>query len=182
MGSAVTVGWQQPTLPLSSEALCIDKSAELDRCAENFMVRPAPSAEDTNTNFCFVLIPHPAPKVSSLGAVNVSGPKNSTRSLVVFFGCNRYDCSRLTPQPNAIPRKSMASFHIVLRTRSRQKSQALRMLLTSGVIRSAAVDPPRMAIPQPQIGSPRILSPDKPGYARFVHTSQHAHRMSVLAQ
>ena len=75
----------------------------------------------------------------------------------------------------------MASFHIVLRTRSRQKSQALRMLLTSGVIRSAAVDPPRMAIPQPQIGSTRIL-PDKPGYARFVHTSQHAHRMGVLAQ
>jgi hypothetical protein len=39
----------------------------------------------------------------------------------------------------------MALFHRVIRTRTQQKSQALRMLLTSGVIRSATVDPPCMA-------------------------------------
>ncbi len=58
------------------------------------MVKPAPSAEDININLCFVLRPHPAPKVSSLGAVNVSEPKNSTRSLVAFFGCSRHDSFR----------------------------------------------------------------------------------------
>ena len=75
----------------------------------------------------------------------------------------------------------MASAHKVLCTRTRQKSHALRMLLTSGVIRSAAVDPPCMATSQPQIGSPRILSPQKPGYARLIHATDRAHRMGVLA-
>lgn len=55
------------------------------------------------------------------------------------------------------------------------------MLLTSGVIRSAAVDPPCMAAPRAQTGSPRILSTDKPEFARLIHTTDQAHRKGVLA-
>ena len=55
------------------------------------------------------------------------------------------------------------------------------MLLTSGVIRSATVDPPYMATSQPQIGSQCILSPQNPGFAQLIHSTDRAHRMGVLA-
>ena len=146
------------------------------------MVKPAPSAEGENTNLCFVLRPHPAPKVSSLGAVNVSEPKNSTRSLVAFFGCSRHDSFRFHAHTTlSVIRGSMASSQQVLRKRTRQKSHALRMLLTSGVIRSADVDPACMTTPRSQTGSPHILSPEKPGHARLIHTTNHLHRTDVLA-
>lgn len=74
----------------------------------------------------------------------------------------------------------MAISPTVLRRRTRQKSKALLMLLTSGVIRSAAVDPPCMTAPRPQVGSPRVQSPDTPGYARLIYTTNHVYRMGLL--
>jgi hypothetical protein len=68
-----------------------------------------------------------------------------------------------------------------LQSRSRQKSYALRMLLTSGVLRSAATDPPCMAALRPQAGSPRVLSSHNPVSARVIHSSaDRGHRIGVL--
>ena len=75
----------------------------------------------------------------------------------------------------------MASSQKVLRNRTSQKSHALRMLLTSGVIRSATIDPPCMASPQFQTGSPRLLSTERSWHSRLLHTTTHAHCMGVLS-
>ena len=79
------------------------------------------------------------------------------------------------------PRGSMASSSKALSARTRQKSYALRMLLTSGVLRSAATDPPCMAALQPQVGSPRLLSSHNSVRGRVIHSTDRAHRMAVLA-
>src|SRR5687768_4247369 len=75
----------------------------------------------------------------------------------------------------------MTSSHNAFHSRNHQKSQALRMLLTSGVIRSAIVDPPSLANPRLQISSPRVLCPDKPVYARLPHATDHVRPINVLA-
>lgn len=56
------------------------------------------------------------------------------------------------------------------------------MLLTSGVIRSADVDPPGMASTRSQTSPPRTLSPDKSVYAKLVHATDHKRHMGLLAQ
>ena len=63
---------------------------------------------------------------------------------------------------------------------TRQKSYALRMLLTSGVLRSAATDPPWMAALQPDVGSSRLFSSHNSVCAQVIHSTDRAHRMGVL--
>ncbi len=75
----------------------------------------------------------------------------------------------------------MASSPKALSSRTRQKSYALRMLLTSGVLRSAATDPPCMAALPPQVDSPRLLSSHNSVRARMSHFTERAHRLGVLA-
>lgn len=75
----------------------------------------------------------------------------------------------------------MTSSPKALSARTRQKSYALRMLLTSGVLRSAATDPPCMAALQPQVGSPRLLTSHNSVCARVIHSTDRVHRMGVLA-
>ena len=71
----------------------------------------------------------------------------------------------------------MASSQTFPRTHTRQKAQALRMLLTSGVIRSAAMDPPCIAISQTCATSPSISFQKKSRPAR-----DYAHRIDLLEQ
>ena len=56
------------------------------------------------------------------------------------------------------------------------------MLLTSGVIRSANMDPQGMAGTRSETSPPRRLSPSKSVYARLVHTTDHKRHMGLLAQ
>lgn len=85
--------------PLSPEALCINKSEELDRYAANFMAKPAHSAEDTNINSCSVLRPHPVLTASSHAAANANEPRNSMKIWAVFFGCSPLHPSGITIHP-----------------------------------------------------------------------------------
>jgi hypothetical protein len=62
------------------------------------------------------------------------------------------------------PRGFMASSKKVIRKSSQQKAHALRMLLTSGVIRSAEIDPPGMGTSHAQMSPSRTLSPGRSVY------------------
>lgn len=76
----------------------------------------------------------------------------------------------------------MASSKKVIRKPSQQKAHALRMLLTSGVIRSAEIDPPGMRTSYAQMSPSRSLSPGKSVYGNPVHTTDHKRHMGLLAQ
>jgi len=145
------------------------------------MEKPAPFAEDVNINLFFVHRPYPAPRVCSLAAVNVNEPKNSMMIWVAFFGCNHLDFFRFSAHAAQCATGSMAITQKVLAKRTRQTTHALRMMLTSGVIRSATVDPPCMPAPQFQPGSSRILSPENSKCAGLVHTTDHTRHLGLLA-
>lgn len=76
----------------------------------------------------------------------------------------------------------MANAHKLIKSRTHQKSHALRMLLTSGVIRGADVDPPGMADPRFQTSPPRTIYPDKSVYTKLIHTTGHNRHLGLLAQ
>mgnify|MGYP001178203248 FL=1 len=76
----------------------------------------------------------------------------------------------------------MASSKKVIRKPSQQKTHALRMLLTSGVIRSAEIDPPDMGRTGSLTSSPRSLSSTKSVYTKSVHTPDHTGRKNLLAR
>jgi hypothetical protein len=65
--------------------------------------------------------------------------------------------------------------------RIRRKSKALRMMLTSGVIRSAACDPPRMMNPQPTPCSLRNLPRGKFVDTQPIHVAEHSHHIGMFA-
>ena len=69
-----------------------------------------------------------------------------------------------------------------IRNPSRQKAHALRMLLTSGVIRSAEVDPPCMEHVRAQTNPSRTLSPSKSVYAKLIHATDHKRHSGLFAQ
>jgi hypothetical protein len=56
------------------------------------------------------------------------------------------------------------------------------MLVTSGVIRAADVDPPGMADPRFQTDPTRTIYPDKSVYTKLVHTTGHKRQLGLLAQ
>lgn len=68
------------------------------------------------------------------------------------------------------------------RARTHQKSHALRMLLTSGVVRSADVDPPSMGIPRSQVSIPSPLPSRNVVHTRLVHTTQYKRQQGLFAQ
>lgn len=76
----------------------------------------------------------------------------------------------------------MASSKKVIHKSSQQKAHALRMLLTSGVIRSAEIDPPGMGTSHAQMSPSRTLSPGRSVYGKRVHTTDHKRHMGLLAQ
>lgn len=76
----------------------------------------------------------------------------------------------------------MASSKKVIRKPSQQKTHALRMLLTSGVIRSAEIDPPDMGRAGSLTSPPRALSSSKSVYTKSVHTTDHTSRKNLLAR
>lgn len=168
---------------LTPEDLCINRLAESDRCAENFAGKPVPSAEDINTNLSFVPIPPPVWRAaSSLAAVNASAPKRSTRSLVAYFGCDLHNSVAFLLTPCSNPKRGyMAAYRKNTPERIGRKSQALRMMWTSGVIRSAASDPPCITNPQPMPCSLRNLPREKFVYARPIHVVEHSHHTSMFA-
>jgi len=76
----------------------------------------------------------------------------------------------------------MASVLKSVKARTHQKSHALRMLLTSGVIRGADVDPPGMSDSQFQTSPTRTIYPGKPVYTKLVHATGHKRHVGLLAQ
>ncbi|MCE7976619.1 MAG: hypothetical protein DYH03_05570 [Nitrospira sp. NTP1] len=79
-------------------------------------------------------------------------------------------------------RGSMASARKSIKTRTHQKSHALRMLLTSGVIRGADVDPPGMSDSRFQTSPTRTIYPNKSVHTKLVHTTGHKRHVGLLAQ
>lgn len=76
----------------------------------------------------------------------------------------------------------MASAHKSIKARTHQKSHALRMLLTSGVIRGADVDPPGMSDSRFQTSPTRTIDPSKSVYTKLVHATGHKRHVGLLAQ
>lgn len=76
----------------------------------------------------------------------------------------------------------MASSHKSSRARTHQKSHALRMLLTSGVVRSANVDPPSMGIPRSQVSLPSPFPSRNVVHTKLVHTTQYKRQPGLFAQ
>ncbi len=76
----------------------------------------------------------------------------------------------------------MASSKKVIRKPSQQKTHALRMLLSSGVIRSAEIDPPDMGGTGLATRSPRPLSSTKSVYTKSVHTTDYNRHKNLLAR
>ncbi|MBS0171952.1 MAG: hypothetical protein JSR62_16520 [Nitrospira sp.] len=76
----------------------------------------------------------------------------------------------------------MANSHKSSRARTYQKSHALRMLLTSGVIRLADVDPPALGIPRSQVSPPNALPSRNAAQTRLIHATQYKRHQGLLAQ
>ncbi|MDR4472711.1 MAG: hypothetical protein MRJ92_08710 [Nitrospira sp.] len=58
----------------------------------------------------------------------------------------------------------------------------MRMLLTSGVVRSADVDPPSMGIPRSQVSITSPFPSRNGVHMRPVHTTQYKRRPGLFAQ
>lgn len=76
----------------------------------------------------------------------------------------------------------MTSAHKSNRARTHQKSHALRMLLTSGVIRGADVDPPGMLDSRFQASPTRAIYPSKSVYPKLVHATVHTGHRRLFSQ
>ncbi|MBL8041698.1 MAG: hypothetical protein JNL86_02120 [Nitrospira sp.] len=76
----------------------------------------------------------------------------------------------------------MANSQKSSRTRNHQKSHALRMLLTSGVVRSADIDPPSMGIPRSQIRSPSPVPSRNAVQTRLIHMTHYKRHQGLLSQ
>lgn len=145
------------------------------------MEKPALSAVVRNISWCFEPRTHQATTAYLPAAANVSERRNWTKNLVVSSGCSGI-CPLLPNQPPPLSRGHMASAHKNSRARTHQKSHALRMLLTSGVVRSADVDPPSMGIPRSQASLPSRLPSRNVIHTRLVHTTQHKRQYGLFAQ
>ncbi|GAB1724885.1 MAG: hypothetical protein NTNFB01_37810 [Nitrospira sp.] len=75
----------------------------------------------------------------------------------------------------------MANAHRSIKSRTHQKSHALRMLLTSGVIRAADVDPPEISDARFQTSPTRTLFPSKSVHTKLIHTTGHKRHLGLLA-
>ncbi len=76
----------------------------------------------------------------------------------------------------------MANAHHSLKSRTQQKSQALRMLLTSGVIRGANVDPPGISDPRFQRNPTRSIYTGRMVHANPVHATGHRRHLELFTQ
>ena len=146
------------------------------------MGKPAPSAVVRNISWCFGPRTHQATTAFLPAVANVSGRRNWTKSLAAFFGCSKFPECRCPDQPSIVLRGHMGSAHKSLRTRNQQKSHALRMLLTSGVVRSADVDPPSLGIPRSQVSPPSPLPSRNVVHTRLIHTTQYKRHQGLFAQ
>jgi len=167
--------------PASQEAPCTNRWEESDRFAESFTAKPALSAADRSISSCSDHSTHPAMTASLRAAANASGRRSSTTNWVAFSGCNRFRTVAAGSTP-AVSRGHMASAHKNSRARHHQKSHALRMLLTSGVVRSADVDPPTMGVPRSQVSPPNLIPSRNFVHTRLVHTTQYKRPQGLLAQ
>lgn len=76
----------------------------------------------------------------------------------------------------------MANSQKDTRKRLLQKSQALRMLLTSGVIRSADVYPLDTKYTGLRTNPSHTFAPEKLIYRKPIHAADHKHHMTLLAE
>ena len=115
----------------------------------------APELHGKACSFCggqkyqlVLLIPELAgqrPPARSLQPLS-AGKGNSMKNLAGFFGCRRPYMVIAFTNHRPLYEEIWQTLKRV-RARNHQKSHALRMLLTSGVVRSADIDPPSMGIP-----------------------------------